>query len=137
MSIKKIMFLGVTASLVIFISIKVLPLYLTKPSLSSYSNLVKGDEMRGIPPYKWIIGKDKLPHMEIFFWVPKDAHEFVPYADKGIKTYVTGHGSVESWGVFQTGKMSKNEKLMCFYVPKTFVIINGKNFYKLLHLYYN
>jgi hypothetical protein len=89
---------------------------------------------RGDPPYDYLIGKDKLPHFRVFFWVPLSAAEYLPYADKDINTDVSHHGPIEKWSVLETGIKNDNEKLVCIVVPKTFVLLHGKNFYKVIYL---
>lgn len=74
--------------------------------------------------------------MRVYFLVPIDAKNFVPSTDKGVKTYVIGHGPIEQWGVGYTGQNTETEKLVFVYVPKTFVFLNGRSFYKLVHLQY-
>lgn len=93
-------------------------------------------EKRDTPPYTWAMGDDMIPHIKLFFWVPVDSKNYTTFADKGIKTFVLGHGSVDKWGVSETGETSKNEKLVYVYVPKTFMLLYGKDFYSLIHLYY-
>jgi len=102
---------------------KVLPQYTT-------------EEKRGTPSYDYILGSDGLPHFRVFFWVPKDATDFVPYAKRGINTNVSLHGPVGKWNVVTTNKVKDNLKLVFIYVPKTFVILYGKGFQKVIHLKY-
>jgi hypothetical protein len=91
---------------------------------------------RGTPPYDYIIGKDKLPHFRVFFWVPLDAVNYKPYADKGINTNVSHHGPVENWNIVETDTKTEDKKLVFIFVPKTFVFLTGGNFYKVIHLDY-
>lgn len=93
-------------------------------------------EERGTPTYDYIIGNDGLPHFRVFFWIPKNADNPVPYANKGINTKVSRHGSVEKWSIVVTDKVKEDTKLVFIYVPKTFVIIYGKGFEKVIHLKY-
>jgi hypothetical protein len=93
-------------------------------------------EKRGTPTYDYIIGKDGWPHYRVFFWVPKNADNLVPYADKGINTDVSEHGPVEKWSVVVTDKVNENEKLVFIYVPKTFIFFYGTGFEKVIHLKY-
>ncbi|GIM30248.1 hypothetical protein CPJCM30710_29140 [Clostridium polyendosporum] len=93
-------------------------------------------EKRGNPTYDYIIGKYGLPHYRVFFWVPKNSTKYIPYADNGINTNVSNHGSVEKWTVVETKEITENEKLVFIYVPKTFVFLHGKDFEKVIHLYY-
>jgi hypothetical protein len=131
-----LVFFIMIAVIIITIAVKVLPLYLSEASPYSFNDLSDNNEKRGTPIYAWVKGSDNLPHMKIYFWIPKTSCYYLPYADKGIKTYVTGHGPVKRWGVKETGEYTKTEKLICIYIPKTFVILYGKDFYKLIHLYY-
>ncbi|MBK1813875.1 hypothetical protein JHL18_25035 [Clostridium sp. YIM B02505] len=91
---------------------------------------------RGEPSYDYIIGGDYLPHFRVFFWVHKDAKRYIPYADKGVKTDVSEHGSVEKWSVVETKETNGDDKLVFIYVPKTFVILQGKDFQNKIHLNY-
>ncbi|GKU27243.1 hypothetical protein CFOLD11_40700 [Clostridium folliculivorans] len=91
-------------------------------------------EKRGDPSYDYVIGSDYLPHFRVFFWVPKDANKYIPYADKGVKTDVSEHGSVEKWSVIEATKTNGDYKLVYIYVPKTFVILQGKGFQNKIHL---
>lgn len=103
------------------------------------SNTVKEDsfvEKRGEPTYDYVIGSDYLPHFRVFFWVPKDAKNYIPYADEGVKTDVSEHGPAEKWSVVETNKTRENEKLVFIYVPKTFVMLQGKGFQNKIHLQY-
>ncbi|GFZ33952.1 hypothetical protein CSC2_44780 [Clostridium zeae] len=93
-------------------------------------------EKRGDPSYDYIIGKDHLPHFRVFFWVPKDAKKYIPYADKGVKTDVSEHGSIEKWSVIETNKINADDKLVLIYVPKTFVLLQSKGFQNKIHLHY-
>ena len=94
----------------------------------------RATEKRGTPSYDYVIGKDLLPHFRVFFWVDKTATNYVPYADVGINTNVSRHGPAEKWSVVETETIRENEKLVYVFVPKTFVILHGKNFHKLIHL---
>ena len=94
------------------------------------------EEKRGTPSYDYILGSDGLPHFRVFFWIPKDATNLVPYATKGINTNVSRHGPVEKWNIVATDKVKDNSKLVFIYVPKTFVILYGKGFQKVIHLKY-
>jgi len=94
------------------------------------------NEKRGIPTYDHIIGKDKLPHYRVFFWVPSSATHFIPYSDSGVHTDVSEHGSVEKWSVVVTKQIKGNEKLIYIYVPKTFVFMYGGGFDKVIHIKY-
>ena len=122
--------------IIITIAIKVLPLYLSEASTVIFNDLVDKSEKRGTPNYAWVKGSDNLPHMRIYFWVSKTSYYYLPYADKGVKTYITGHGPVKKWLVKETGEYTETEKLVYIYVPKTFVFLHGKDFYKLIHLHY-
>lgn len=93
-------------------------------------------EKRGIPSYDYIIGKDLLPHFRAFFWVDKNATKYIPYADAGVNTDVSSHGPAEKWSVVETNKSNYSDKLVFVFVPKTFVILHGKDFDKLIHLKY-
>jgi hypothetical protein len=99
-------------------------------------NVFSPAEKRGSPPYDAIIGKDGLPHFRVFFWVPKNATNLIPYADPGINTKVLTHGSVENWYVVRTNTYKKDEQLVFIYVPKTFVLFYGKGFENVIHLSY-
>jgi hypothetical protein len=103
------------------------------------NNTVQEDtvlEKRGAPTYDYTIGRDRLPHYRVFFWIPSNAVSLVPYADKGINTDVSHHGPVEEWNVVITGKVNDNEKLVFIYIPKTFVFLYGRGFEKVIHLKY-
>ncbi|PJI07809.1 MULTISPECIES: hypothetical protein [Clostridium] len=119
----------------IFVLVKTSSLFLSSNSTSNYiaTNEV---EKRGTPVHSWMIGADHLPHMKVFFWVPKNSTTFIPYANKGVKTNVIGHGPINQWTVIQTGEVSGQDKLIFMFVPKTFVFTHGPNFYKLTHIYY-
>ena len=93
-------------------------------------------EKRGTPTYDYIIGRDRLPHYRVFFWVPKNADNLMPYADKGINTNISRHGSITTWSVVTTDKINENMKLVFIYVPKTFVFFYGKGFEKIIHIKY-
>lgn len=93
-------------------------------------------EKRGTPPYDYIIGKDHLPHFRVFFWIPINASYYKPAAAKGVHTNVSHHGPVENWTVAETGIKNVTEKLVYIFVPKTFVFLHGKNFYKSVYLKY-
>jgi hypothetical protein len=89
---------------------------------------------RGAPPYDYIIGKDRLPHFRVFFWLPLCAENYIPYAASDVDTDVSHHGPVENWSVVETDIKTDSEKLVCIVVPKTFVFLHGRNFYKLIYL---
>lgn len=91
---------------------------------------------RGDPTYDYVIGRDHLPHFRVFFWVHKDAKIYIPYADKDLKTDVSEHGSVENWSVVETNRINGEKKLVFIYVPKTFVILQGKGFQNKIYLHY-
>jgi len=93
-------------------------------------------EKRGVPPYDYIIGKDNWPHYRVFFWVPKNATVFTPYADSGVNTDVSTHGAAEKWSVVVTKQIKGEEKLVFIYVPKTFVFLYGEGFEDVIHLNY-
>jgi hypothetical protein len=94
------------------------------------------NEKRGTPHYDYIIGKDNWPHYRVFFWVPKNATNFTPYANSGVNTAVSEHGPAEKWAVIATNEIKANEKLVFIYVPKTFVFLYGKGFEDVIHLSY-
>lgn len=104
------------------------------PMLVSSMNKDSSKTKRGEPPYDYIIGKDNLPHFRIFFWVPLSATKYVPYADNDINTDISHHGPAEKWSVIETGDKNDKEKLVYIFVPKTFVFLHGKSFYKLIQL---
>lgn len=118
-----------------FALVKTSSLFLSSNSTSDYIS-TNEVEKRGNPVHSWMIGADHLPHMKVFFWVPKNSKAFIPYANKGVKTNVIGHGSINHWTVIQTGKVLGPDKLIFMLVPKTFVLTHGPNFYKLTHVYY-
>lgn len=93
-------------------------------------------EKRGNPAYDTITGSDGRPHYRVFFWVPKAASKYIPYADKGINTNVSSHGAAEKWTVVETNIVNANEKLVFIFVPKTFVYLYGKGFENVIHLRY-
>ena len=114
---------------------------LTNPTKSaepdnSDSSSDSTNEKRGTPTYDYITGSDGWPHFRVFFWVPKYATTFTPYADKDINTDVSEHGPVEKWAVVDTKEVKDDEKLVFIYVPKTFVFLYGKGFEKVIHLKY-
>ena len=94
------------------------------------------NEKRGNPTYDYIIGTDNWAHYRVFFWVPRNATNFIPYADPGIVTDVSEHGPAQKWSVVTTGKVNKDEKLVFIYVPKTFIFFQGNGFEKVIHLKY-
>ena len=94
------------------------------------------NENRGIPHYDYIIGKDNWPHYRVFFWVPKNATHFTPYADSGVNTDVSEHGDASKWSVVVTNEIKDDGKLVFIYVPKTFVFMYGKGFEDVIHLNY-
>jgi len=104
------------------------------PSINHIKDRVS--EKRDTNTYDYIIGPDRLPHFRVFFWIPKNAVNLMPYADKGINTDVSKHGPVEKWSVVITNKTNGNEKLVFIYVPKTFVFLYGLGFEKVIHLNY-
>lgn len=106
-------------------------------NISLYTNTFteeKVTEKRGNPSYDFIIGKDLLPHFRVFFWVDKNATNYIPYADEGINTNVSSHGPAEGWTVIETKTTKENEKLVYIFVPKTFVLLHGRDFDKLIHI---
>lgn len=105
-----------------------------EPILVSSMNKNSSKTKRGEPPYDYIIGKDKFPHFRIFFWVPLSATKYIPYADDDINTDISHHGPVDKWSVVETDDKNDKEKLVYIFVPKTFVFLHGKSFYKLIHL---
>ncbi|SMC18460.1 hypothetical protein SAMN02745134_00571 [Clostridium acidisoli DSM 12555] len=119
----------------VFVFIKTSSLFLSSNSTSHYiyTNEV---EKRGSPVHSWMIGADHLPHMKVFFWVPKSSTTYIPYANQGVRTNVIGHGAINQWAVIQTGQVLGSYKLVFMLVPKTFVFTHGPNFYKLTHIYY-
>ncbi len=94
------------------------------------------NENRGVPRFDYIIGNDNWPHYRVFYWVPINASHFTPYADKGVNTDVSEHGPAQKWSVVVTPRVINDEKLVFIYVPKTFVFLFGKDFYKVIHLSY-
>lgn len=134
--IKIILFLVI--QLVILLPIILLHAFVKGPAASLHQTItISSAEKRGTPSYDKIIEDDGLPHYRVFFWVPKTADKFVPYADKGVKTDVSSHGPVEKWSVVQTEITSGSEKLVFIFVPKTFVYLYGIGFEKVIHLNYN
>ncbi|MBC2581959.1 hypothetical protein [Clostridium sp. DJ247] len=100
-------------------------------------NISYPKEKRGVPTYDKIMGNDGWPHYRVFFWTPKTATHFVPYADAGVRTDVSSHGPVEKWSVVETQTIKDDEKLVFVFVPKTFVFLYGKGFEKVIHLSYS
>lgn len=94
------------------------------------------NEKRGTPTYDSIIGSDGLPHYRVFFWVPRNATNIAPYANKEVNTNVLHHGPASNWSVVETKNIKGNEKLVFVYVPKTFVFMYGKGFEWVIHLKY-
>ena len=88
---------------------------------------------RGTPAYNWSLGNFMIPHMKIFFWIPKEPNTYVAFADKSVKSYISRHGAIEKWGLNDTGRSTNTEKEVFIYIPKSFVLLNGKDFYK--HIY--
>ena len=95
------------------------------------------NEKRAYPEYDTIMKEDGMPHYRVLFWVPKEATKFVPYADSGVNTDVSSHGSVEKWSVEETKITNEREKLVFIFVPKTFVYVYGDGFEKVIHLKYS
>lgn len=106
-------------------------------STSINNHNINYTEKRASPPYDIIIGDDFLPHYRLFFWVPKTATKFTPYADTGVKTDVSSHGPVGNWSVIETTTTTDSEKLVFIFIPKTFVFLYGRGFEKVIHLKYN
>lgn len=98
--------------------------------------VIYSNEKRGNPAYDKITGGDGWPHYRVFFWVPKTASKYTPYADEGINTNVSSHGPAEKWTVVETNTVNADEKLVFIFVPKTFVYLYGKGFEKVIHLRY-
>lgn len=119
-----------------YLSAKLLILYMSAP----YSNTNTADvnlAKKDTPPYKWVIGNDDMiPHIRLYFWIPINSSHYKAFADEGIKTYVLGHGTIDKWEIKETAITSYREKLVYIYIPKTFILFYGKNFYNLIHLYY-
>lgn len=118
------------------LSVRVLALCLSKPVSLNISNYNMKEARVATPAYGWEIGKDKLPHAKVFFWVSKNAKKYYPYTNEAIKTYVISHGTINQWGVKETGKTNETEKLIYLYVPKTFILIYGSKFYTLVGVAY-
>ncbi|MBE6088960.1 MAG: hypothetical protein E7206_13160 [Clostridium beijerinckii] len=120
----------------IFLPIDFCPPLLRYASIFSISNSSEGNsnEKRATISYDKIIGRDGLYHYRVLFWVPKEVTKFIPYADTGVITDVSSHGSIENWSVEETSITSSNEKLVFIFVPKTFVYLYGKGFEKVIHL---
>lgn len=78
-----------------------------------------------------------LPHIRVFFWVPLNAMHYEAFVPNGVKSYILGHGPAEQWSVAGTGQINQDEKLVYVTVPKTFMIVYGLHFYKLVHLHYS
>lgn len=95
------------------------------------------NEKRPSPAFDKIIGEDGLYHYRVFFWVPKEATKFMPYADNRVITDVSSHGPVEKWSVVETKIVNDSEKLVFIFVPKTFVYLYGKGFEKVIHIKYS
>lgn len=135
---KKIRLISLIVSIYLLINIfsKLVVLYYSKASDGASDMLNIIDEKRGTPPYSIVLDKDLLPHIKVFFWVPANSNYYKAFADKGVKTYVIGHGSIEDWTIKETPKTSQNLKLVYVYVPKTFMLLYGKDFYSMIHLYY-
>ena len=132
----KYILLIVLIVIVLFVATKAVSIIFSSTDTSDYIN-TKEIETRGNPPYSWMIGKDHLPHMKVFFWVPIKSSILIPYSNKGVKTFVIGHGAINRWHVVNTGNVKDSLMLVYIFVPKTFVFTHGVNFYKLIHLYYN
>jgi hypothetical protein len=139
MNYKKITLLIIMFSLIVLLFNNFLP-------VTNISNVIATDvtmdrdpsnEKRGVPHYDYIIGKNMWPHYRVFFWVPKSATHFTPYADSGVNTDVSEHGVAEKWSVVVTKEIKGDEKLVFIYIPKTFVILYGKGFDDVIHLSYN
>jgi len=138
MKYKKITLLIVMISLIVLLFNSFLPLT-TIPNVIATNITIDKDtsnEKRGLPHYDYIIGKDNWPHYRVFFWVPKNATHFTPYADSGVNTNVSEHGSVEKWSTVVTNEIKGDIKLVFIYVPKTFVFLYGKGFEDVIHLKY-
>ena len=135
---KKIPLLLLIFFMMIFLFINLIPAANLSKVMASNTIIDSNipNEKRGIPQYDYIIGKDKWPHYRIFFWVPKTATHFTPFADRGVDADVSKHGAPEKWAVVVTNEIIGNEKLVFIYVPKTFVFLYGKGFEKVIHLSY-
>ena len=110
---------------------KVFKVYSTSPTEATFS---VSNEKRGKPAFEWVMAKDMLPHMKVFFWVPKNSNKYIPFTDKSVKYYISRHGPVNEWGIKSTGKTTKTEKEVYVWVPKSFVLLHGSDFYKLVHI---
>lgn len=137
-----VLFLFSIQAFLMFFIIRCIP-FLKDHPISQTSNSIDEtnrnypNEKRAYPTYDKIIGKDGLPHYRVLFWVPKEAIKFTPYADTGVKTDVSSHGSVEKWFVGELKTNSTHEKLVFIFVPKTFVYLYGNGFEKVIHLKYS
>lgn len=111
--------------------------YNTTNNILYASTQLNSEEKRGNPTYDYIFDKYNIPHFRVYFWVPKTANNYYPYADDGIKTEVSDHGPIEKWSITETGETNENEKLVFIYVPKRFIFKYGIGFEKLIHLNYD
>lgn len=80
------------------LGVRILALYFSEPVSLNLTNYNMKQAKAANPPYAWEIGKDKLPHAKVFFWVSKDAKKYYPYTNEAIKTYVISHGTIDQWG---------------------------------------
>lgn len=133
-------FLIIILSFLILVSvlcfIKIRSYTLAIESNNKTTNVFAPIEKRGYPAYDTVFDKYGIPHFRVFFWVPKNATQLIPYADSGINTKVLTHGSVENWSVVKTTTYNKDDQLVFIYVPKTFVLFYGKGFENVIHLNY-
>lgn len=138
MDYKKKAFLIIILSLIVFIFSSFLREAIMPKAITTDISVGKEIlvEKRGTPNYDYIIGKDNWPHYRVFFWVPKNATVFTPYADSGVNTDVSSHGAAEKWSVVVTNEIKGDEKLVFIYIPKTFVFLYGKGFEDVIHLSY-
>lgn len=135
---KKNLLLIVMLSLITLLFYSFLPLTNTQNVIATNTTLYNeaSNEKRGTPHYDYIIGKDHWPHYRVFFWVPKSATHFTPYADSGVNTNVSEHGDASKWSVVVTPEIKADRKLVFIYVPKTFVFLYGNDFEDVIHLNY-
>ena len=131
--------------MLVFLSIDVffyLPLLKQSTTISTVppihqTSISYPNEKRGYPAYDTITGDDQQPHYRLFFWIPKTATNFVPYANTGVKTDGSSHGPVEKWLTVETKTTNSNEKLVFIFIPKTFVYLYGNGFENVIHLKYS
>lgn len=90
--------------------------------------------IRDDPKFDYVTGNDRLPHFRVAFWVPVDTTSITPYTPYNIITNVSNHGTIENWRVVDSDRHLEDMRLIYVFVPKRFILLYGKYFWKYVYV---